>query len=276
MVHEYLDLGMTSYELAKRYEVDPATIRKWMREAGAVIGKENGSSRGTYVGRGQDVLKDRCKDRIKKKLVEDGNTIELVEYSERLTLRCKVCGHEFTHAKGGYRYRFTCPECATREAERQRTEKKYARQQQIDAAREWLVSTPRICKTCGETFYSEYESAVYCSDRCRKAMHNRKSAERKRRNGIVNNYRHRMRIKVTRETYDPSVTLESVYRKFGGQCCRCGRRTYRTKRYSPAQATLDHKIALANNGTHTWDNVQLLCAECNSNKRDLGQMRLAI
>jgi 5-methylcytosine-specific restriction endonuclease McrA len=29
-----------------------------------------------------------------------------------------------------------------------------------------------------------------------------------------------------------------------------------------------------NYGTHTWDNVQLLCSDCNSKKRDLGQMRL--
>lgn len=226
-------------------------------------------------GRGAKVLKDKCRDRVISKLVEDGDTIELVGYGEKLTLHCKVCGHEFTHAKSGYKHRFTCPECAAREIERQRAEKKYARQQQIEAAREWLASTPRICKECGETFYSEYEGAAYCSDRCRKAMRNRKSAERKRRNGAGNNHRRRMRIKVTRETYDPSVTLEAVYRKFGGRCCQCGRRTHRTKQYSPSQATLDHKIALANNGTHTWDNVQLLCAECNSVKRDLGQMRLS-
>jgi 5-methylcytosine-specific restriction endonuclease McrA len=50
----------------------------------------------------------------------------------------------------------------------------------------------------------------------------------------------------------------------------------RSKHYNPQRATLDHVIALANNGTHTWDNVQLLCSDCNSKKRDLGQMRLAI
>ena len=85
-----------------------------------------------------------------------------------------------------------------------------------------------------------------------------------------------MRVVVSADTYDRSVTLSSVYRKFGGRCCLCGRRTFRTSEYSPSRATLDHIIALANNGTHTWDNVQLLCADCNSKKRDLGQMRLAI
>lgn len=276
MVHEYRDLGMTTYELGEKYEVDHTTISRWMREQGVLIGKSGAAMRTPKERRrrGARVLKDKCRDRVIAKLADDGDTLELVEYGEKLTLRCKACGHEFTHAKSGYNHCFTCPECAAREIERQRAEKKYARQQQIEAAREWLVSTPRICKECGETFYSEYEGAAYCSDRCRKTARNRKSAERKRRNGAGNNHRRRMRIKVTRETYDPSVTLESVYRKFGGRCCQCGRRTHRTRQYSPSQATLDHKIALANNGTHTWDNVQLLCSDCNSMKRDVGQMRL--
>jgi 5-methylcytosine-specific restriction endonuclease McrA len=85
-----------------------------------------------------------------------------------------------------------------------------------------------------------------------------------------------MRIAVTPETYNHAITLSAVYKKFGGVCCECGRKTRRTKKYAPDMATLDHIIALANNGTHTWDNVQLLCATCNSNKRDLGQMRLSI
>lgn len=278
LVHEYRDLGMTTYELGEKYEVDHTTISRWMREQGVLIGKSGAAMRTPKERRcrGARVLKDKCRDRVIAKLADDGDTLELVEYGEKLTLRCKACGHEFTHAKSGYNHCFTCPECAAREIERQRAEKKYARQQQIEAAREWLVSTPRICKECGETFYSEYEGAAYCSDRCRKTTRNRKSAERKRRNGAGNNHRRRMRIKVTRETYDPSVTLESVYRKFGGRCCQCGRRTHRTRQYSPSQATLDHKIALANNGTHTWDNVQLLCSDCNSMKRDVGQMRLPL
>lgn len=44
IVHEYRDLGMTSYELAKKYDVNPATIRKWMRSEGICKGKSNGIS----------------------------------------------------------------------------------------------------------------------------------------------------------------------------------------------------------------------------------------
>lgn len=279
MVHEYRDLGTTSYELAQRHGVNPATIRKWMRDAGVVIGRENAPHRVTCRGRGQDVLKDRCKERVRKKLIDDGDTLELVAYGDKLTLRCKICGHEFEKSKGGYSHRFTCPAChdaEMRAIQEQKEQKKLEKAQQKEAAREWLLSTPRVCKECGDPFFSESDSACYCSDACRNKSRNRKATARKSRRGSTQGYRHRMRIEITRETYDRTVNTAAVNKKFGGVCCQCGRKTFRTKDYTPLQATLDHVVALANNGTHTWDNVQLLCAECNSNKRDLGQMRLPI
>lgn len=281
IVHEYLDLSMTSYELAEKYDVNSATIRKWMREAGVKIGKENAPSRqkhhGGGGGGGAEILKSRCRERIERKLANEGNRLELVGYREKLLLRCTVCGYEFEKAKGGYNHRFTCPECFAREVDERRRTKKYERQQQFEAAREWLLSTSRVCDECGGVFFSEYEGSRYCCSSCRNTARQRRQAESRKARGVNRGtYRRRMRVVVTADTYDRSVTLSSVYKKFGGRCCSCGRQTFRTKEYSPSQATLDHIIALANNGTHTWDNVQLLCAECNSSKRDLGQMRLAI
>lgn len=284
MVHEYRDLGMTSYELADVYGVDPATIRKWMRAEGVTIGKENGGARAAKTGSGAAVLKERCKERIERKLTDDGGTLELLEYGEKLTLRCTSCGNIFLKTKGGYGHRFVCPECHARDIERLsaiRKERKAAREaaraQQLEAANEWRGSVARICKECGDPFFSEAEGACYCSERCRNRARNRRQAESKKARGVGRGtYRRRMRVEVTPTTYDRSVTLDAVYRKSNGVCCSCGRRTHRTKKYEPLQATLDHVVALANNGTHTWDNVQLLCSECNSDKRDLGQMRLAI
>ena len=37
----------------------------------------------------------------------------------------------------------------------------------------------------------------------------------------------------------------------------------------PNYPTLDHVVALANGGGHTWENVRVACGECNSRKRDL-------
>lgn len=281
IAHEYRDLGMTSYELGPKYGVNPATIRRWMRSIGIHIGKENAPMRGNSGGNGKGaaILKGRCRERVVKKLVDDGDTLELVEYGEKLTLRCKVCGHVFTRVKGSYNRQFTCPHCYEEDLRRQaeaKARKKFERQQQLEAAREWRLSVPRVCKECGQPFYSEHEGAAYCSDKCKNRVRNRKAAARKQRRGTTQDYRHRMRIPRTPATYDRTVTLGAVYKKFNGRCCQCGRKTYRTRGYAPNQATLDHIVALANNGTHTWDNVQLLCSDCNSMKRDVGQMRLPL
>lgn len=279
ITHEYRDLGMTSYELGEKYGVNPATIRKWMREIGIVMGKDNPRCQEAARGKGAAILKDRCRARVVKKLADEGGTLELVEYGEKLTLRCKVCGHVFTRVKGSYSHQFTCPHCYEEDLRGQaeaKARKKYERQQQLEAAREWRLSVPRICKECGQPFYSEYEGAAYCSDKCKNRARNRKTAARKQQRGTAQGYRHRMRIARTPATYDRTVTLAAVYKKYRGRCCQCGRKTYRTKGYAPNQATLDHIVALANNGTHTWDNVQLLCSDCNSMKRDVGQMRLPL
>lgn len=279
IAHEYRDLGMTSYELGEKYGVDHTTISKWMRSFGIHKGKPT-SLPEECTGAGAATLKDRCRRRVVKKLADDGDTLELVEYDEQLTLRCKVCGHEFQKSKSGYKHVFTCPHCHEEDMRRQaeaKARKKFERHQQLEAAREWRLSVPRICKECGQPFYSEYEGAVYCSDKCKNRGRNRKAYERKKRRGdVAGSYRHRMRIKRTPATYDRTVTLDAVYKKFNGRCCQCGRMTYRTRDYAPDQATLDHIVALANNGTHTWDNVQLLCSDCNSMKRDVGQMRLPL
>ena len=212
VVHEYRDLGMTSYELAEKYGVDPSTIRKWMRGEGVSKGKDNGISHG-----GGYVLQERMRDRVVQKLIDDGDTLELLDHDidGKFLLRCKTCGHEFLKSKCGYSHKFTCPHC--------------------------------------------YEEDILSRGRNGGSRHQR-----------------RMRIPVTRETYDRTVTLDAVFAKHRGICCECGRKTVRSKSYTPLQATLDHIVALNNGGTHTWDNVQLLCSECNSSKRDLGQMRLAI
>ena len=282
MVHEYRDLGMTSYELGEKYGVNPSTIRKWMRKEGVCIGKENANDRvkSKNSGQGALVLQERMRDRVVQKLIDDGDTLELLDhdFDGKFLLRCKVCGHEFKRVKGSYGHTFTCPQCHEC-SQYEKTRKRDERRQQVRAAREWRKSVPRICKECGDPFWSEYDNAAYCSPKCRKRVANRRIDIRKKRNGKrvgANPYKRRMRIEVNSHTYDRTVTLDAVFARHHGICCECGRKTVRSKSYTPLQATLDHVIALNNGGTHTWDNVQLLCSKCNSEKRDLGQMRLAI
>ena len=271
MEQEYL-AGASTYELGEKYGVNHATISKWMQKRGHCRGKGgNPNSR-----KGREILADRVRKQAIEQLNENP-AIELVEYVDYKTaqVRCAKCGTEYRWGFWSRDADEPCPHC--REQQRNdelivRERKQYEREQQRIAAREWRLSVPRICAECGEPFYSEYEGAAYCCDKCRKRASHRRDVKRGRAGG----YRKRMRIVRTKATYDPSVTLNAVYKRFKGKCCACGCKVYRSKEYRPDQATLDHIIALANNGTHTWDNVQLLCSDCNSKKRDFGQMRLPI
>lgn len=290
---EYLD-GATTYELGKKYGVNPATISKWMCERGVRMGKGNHQRPENRNGCGHeyvysDLMKEQRQqshregeERFREKLrnATDGKFEYVSNYRtpirSQAVIRCVECGYTTSHTihlKGDIR----CPVCA----ERERQYRKHCDEQIREAAREWRLSVPRVCNHCGMPFYSEYEDALYCSDKCkRNAKARRKRASRKARGISVRSqkrrYKQRMRVAPTIETYDRSITLDAVYKKYRGRCCGCGCKTVRSKDYDPRMATLDHVIALANNGTHTWDNVQLLCMKCNTEKRDTGQMRLAI
>ena len=290
---EYLD-GASSYELGEKYGVNPATISKWMRSRGIHMGKGNHQRPENRNGSGHEYVysdlmreqhqqshregEERFREKLRK--ATDGKFEYVSDYRtpdrNKAVIRCVECGYTTSHTihlKGDIR----CPMCA----ERENQYRKHCDEQIREAAREWRLSVPRICKHCGMPFYSEYDDALYCSDKCkRNAKARRKRASRKARGVSTpsqrNKHKRRMRVALTPDTYDRSVTLDAVYKKYRGRCRICGCKTVRSKGYDPRMATLDHVIALANNGTHTWDNVQLLCAECNSKKRDKGQMRLAV
>lgn len=275
--HEYVDLGMTSYALGKKYGVNPGSISKWMRERGVSVGKGSRSSNGGKAR--AEVMNRRRAERFEA--VSDKVEVVSSDSLASTTVRCKTCGRTFYwDHKRMWDMDVPCPHCRGTDNESRhmaKMQRKRERKQQREAAREWRMSVPRVCKVCGDPFWSEYDTTSYCSDSCRRRATNRRSSLRKRRAGArASNYRSRMRVAITPETYDPSVTLDAVYKRFHGKCAECGCKTVRSKHYNPRLATLDHIIALGNNGTHTWDNVQLLCSDCNSRKRDLGQMRMAI
>jgi len=266
--------GLSNKEIAARFGITPQTVSKVAKRNGCDMrGQEaNGAKGGAAYA-------EKMRDRARERFETIADSYELVEYvdQDNATVRCKRCGTEFRWTRYTWDANEPCPGCRAEQfaqCHEAWLQRENERKQQREAAREWRLSVPQICKECGEPFYSEFGNATYCCDTCRKRMKNRRKKPNHAHHG--NPYKRRMRVKVTRLTYDRSVTLDAVYKKFGGRCCECGCETVRTKRYNPQMATLDHVIALSNNGTHTWDNVQLLCSSCNSNKRDLGQMRLPI
>ena len=138
----------------------------------------------------------------------------------------------------------------------------------------WAIAEKKkdkYCAECGSVFHSEYPNKIYCSDKCK-----RKHRDRLRRKGKKNNsIRHRCRKYGV--YYDPAVTREKVIERDNGICQICGKVCdpfdLRWGFSGPNFPTLDHIIALANGGNHTWDNVQCACGECNSYKRDLTEER---
>lgn len=279
MMPQILELhnqGLSDYEIASRLGIGRDAINKRLRKAGIHRGK------GSNSGKGALARAERFRKQAIARFESIADRFELLDYTdaEHALVRCKACGAEFNWYRDKWEMAEPCPECYAAhiraEGERSRERKQYEYEQQREAAREWRLSVPHICKECGQPFYSEHSNATYCCDKCRRRADNRKATARRQRRGTAHGYGNRMRIERTPATYDRTVTLGAVYKKYGGRCCQCGCMTYRTKGYAPNQATLDHKIALANNGTHTWDNVQLLCSDCNSMKRDIGQMRLPI
>lgn len=73
-------------------------------------------------------------------------------------------------------------------------------------------------------------------------------------------------------TIERGITLKKVFDRDDGICqicgCICDWSDTTPSSIGPKYPTIDHIIALANGGSHTWDNVQLAHHICNSKKRD--------
>lgn len=182
--------------------------------------------------------------------------------SIRVRLKCKKCGTIIERAGSTLREKqIRCEQC---KADRKLNE---ARQSVTHVINTIAVSlTPRICAGCGEIFTSPYQSQLYCSAKCK---------NRTKRKKYGHSYRSRCRKYGV--YYDPTVTKEKVIERDNGICQICGKVCdpfdLRWGIYGPDNPTVDHIIALKNGGTHTWDNVQCACRECNSYKRDLTEER---
>ena len=69
--------------------------------------------------------------------------------------------------------------------------------------------------------------------------------------------------------YNSPANKQQLYGQQGGDCAGCG------THFQPQHLTVDHIIAQSKGGTDHIDNLQLLCAHCNSVKGDRGMDYLA-
>ena len=259
---------MTRQEIADAYEMHIASVDRRMSKLGVhAVAAENPSH---YILSSRKGNFGDCWHFVESQWRKFEALHPGFEYLEtrkagstiRVRLKCKKCGTIIERAGSTIREKqIRCEQC---EADRKLNE---ARQSVTRVINTIAVSlTPRICAGCGEIFTSPYQSQLYCSAKCK---------NRTKRKKYGHSYRSRCRKYGV--YYDPTVTKEKVIERDNGICQICGKVCdpfdLRWGIYGPDNPTVDHIIALKNGGTHTWDNVQCACRECNSYKRDLTEER---
>lgn len=122
--------------------------------------------------------------------------------------------------------------------------------------KERKIRTERGCTACGVPVVGLLNWPRTCKQ-CK--------AEARRKQARISKASRRARIKGRqRDPIDPIA----VFERDGWHCYLCGIATPRELRgtLQPNAPELEHKLALANGGTHTWDNVACACRKCNGLK----------
>ena len=270
---EYL-AGASTYELGEKYGVYHTTISKWMKQRGHIRGKGYTTQEGT--NKGHETQTQRAIERDKQRLLAEGGKIELVEYGgSKSTYRCTDCGLVFDRWRG-YGQRVVCPDCYSREIAEQKaindTKREEARKKS-EQVRAEEYAKDKICKSCGCVFHSESPKAKYCSRTCsRREKRHRDAAAGKTL--LTSSGNHRKRARIYGVAYEAGITVKKLIKRDNNICQICGEpcdsNDHRwSEHFGPLYPTIDHIIAMVNGGGHTWDNVQLAHAICNSVKRDL-------
>ena len=162
------------------------------------------------------------------------------EYRSSL-IRCKKCRKEYLKLKWRRYYH--------------KNEEKMRKKAEIYNFRNHKLKTEIVlCLECGKRRYvtkKQKEMFRYCGPKCSAHAQNR---------------RHKMRKK---KAFVEEVSYNVIYERDNGRCQICGRQVH--KRWNPhdkLSGTMDHIIALANDGEHSYDNIQLACLYCNVKKSD--------
>lgn len=189
--------------------------------------------------------------------ITDGRIEYVSGYEKRgsyVTLRCKECGAVFNRRNDADM--FACPQCSSVKRELTKERKNLLHKLRVIANTKPYEHT---CSICGQLYMSVYDSSMYCN-KCKRELHNRDHVHRAKKRGAY---------------YEHGITLHRLIKRDGNICQICGKPCDITdKRYGtcgPLYPSIDHVVAIANGGGHTWSNVQLAHMFCNSVKGDREQ-----
>lgn len=158
---------------------------------------------------------------------------------------CKHCGTTFYSRRLGRKY------CG----ERCRYEAQYKKQRaRINATRKIYI---KVCKECISRYGTLYQASTVCSDRCSRRRSNRQKEVSRR---------HKLR---ENGPIDWDISIASIIHRDGTACYLCGSEVDISVHHNHSNApSIEHVKAVANGGTHTWDNVRLAHRRCNWEKSD--------
>ena len=159
---------------------------------------------------------------------------------------CQKCGKEFTPVTTKHKF-------CSRDCHYQHVVESY------------VPATPhnKKCVQCGSPFTSHAKRALVCSPECK--LERAKETEAFKRSRRTRDARRRaLKRTPDAEKIDPY----KVFSRDKWVCYICGSKTERDKRGTthPLAPELEHIVALAAGGTHTWDNVACACRKCNREK----------
>lgn len=167
---------------------------------------------------------------------------------------CPLCGQHTDHA--GEYCGDECRKTINRHKSRERSK----------AKKEAIVKS-RLCKECGREFTPEYgnKRRVFCSPQCQD-----KYGDRGKQRGGLNQRARSILTKlygIVSPLMYQRIIAEKVHKQSQGICGICGAPIdFAARCPEPMSASIDHIVALANGGTHTYANVQSAHFICNSLK----------
>lgn len=296
MVAEYYSAGHTVKQTAEHFGVNTSQVNNLAKKRGLTNGRK-------FFG----IDADRA-ERFKRQGIETltknlaaGNMSYIGGYTSKdgsIRIRCDVCGHEFERTVSFIRKgNVICRHCEHEKAEAAKKQREEINKLQRELeklfnpkipkpkknhyadAHEAFLNRTGICEICGKPYtvraFVESCGIKYardsgvCSPECHEAKKRkmRRLAHKGRRDS------HRYRARKYGCEYDSSVNLKKLIKRDGLRCAICGEMCDPTdhgwtKDFGPLYPTIDHIIPMAKGGGHTWDNVQVAHAICNSYKSD--------
>lgn len=291
-VAKYYSDGHSVKETAERFGVSTGQVNNLARSRSLT----NGRSLAAGSAECNDARKKEAEENLQARLGKMG-FLYCGGYSGKsgsVEIGCKTCGERFTRTVDFIRRgNPTCPSCAKAEKEEAQNQKRLLAEQERERKRQEKKLLPKIdyyskahedflnrvgvCCICGRSYtvreYVESAGLKYATDNgvCSIECKREKARRIKRSHKTPSN--HRRRAMIHGVGYEKGITLKKLVMRDGLRCALCGElcdwNDHTWSKYSgPKHPTIDHIVPIAKGGSHTWENVQVACAMCNSLKGD--------